>query len=98
METGKRETVYVFQKLSAYMLWILITKPTHCLSSISNIQYLFIIYMCVYMCVCVLLGKLRTYLFSFGAIHFILNLVPKGQREACLMQLKIYKTVPNKYF
>ena len=28
METGERETVYVFQKLSAYMLWILITKPT----------------------------------------------------------------------
>jgi len=29
METKRTETVYVFQKLSAYMLWIVITKPKH---------------------------------------------------------------------
>lgn len=88
----ERETVYVFQKLSAYMLWILITKPTHepsLLSTPNTITFFFHIYVCCQ-------GKLRTYLFSFAAIHFILNLMSRGQREALVRQLEKYKTVLNK--
>lgn len=51
METGERETVYVFQKLSAYMLWILITKPT-CEPSLlptPNAIPFILFYTCVYM-------------------------------------------------
>lgn len=51
METGERETVYVFQKLSAYMLWILITKPT-CEPSLLPTPNT-ITFILFYTCVCV---------------------------------------------
>jgi hypothetical protein len=52
--------------------------------------------MCVCVCVCSL-AKLRIYLFSFATIHFILNLVSRGQREASVIQLEKCKTPVNKY-
>lgn len=95
METGQRGTVYVFQKLSAYMLWILITKPyTRTIFSLlpmpDAVTFIFF-----YTCVCCL-GKLRIYLFSFDAIHFIFNLMSRGRREALVTQLEKYKTILNK--
>lgn len=96
METGERETVYVFQKLSAYMLWILITKPT-CKPSFlySQRPTLYRLFYFIHVCICCL-RKLRIYLFSCGAIYFIFNLMSRGQREALVMQLEKYKTVLNK--
>lgn len=46
METKKTEIVYVFQKLSAYMLWILITKPKHEESFLKTIVTFIIMHDC----------------------------------------------------